>query len=139
MHELQATRGMMEVAVEAATAAGARRILAIDVVIGEMTSMVDDSVQFYFDILSRDTLAAGAVLQFRRVPALGQCRACDHGFDAKPPLPRACPRCGSLALEVSGGQEFYVDSIEVDDEGTGSDEHPEGERPGSALKSVALP
>jgi hydrogenase nickel incorporation protein HypA/HybF len=139
MHELQATRGMMEVAVAAAAAAGARRILAIDVVIGEMTSMVDDSVQFYFDILSRDTLAAGAVLRFRRVPALGRCRACDHGFDVKPPLPRSCPRCGSPALEVSGGQEFYVDSIEVDDEGTGSNEHPEGERPGGALEPVALP
>jgi hydrogenase nickel incorporation protein HypA/HybF len=139
MHELQATRGMVEVAVEAAAAAGARRILTIDLVIGELTSMVDDSVQFYFDILSRGTLAAGAVLRFRRVPAEGQCRACAHEFDVKPPLPRACPRCGSPALEVGGGQEFYVDSIEVDDEGTGGDEHPEGQRPGGALEPVALP
>jgi hydrogenase nickel incorporation protein HypA/HybF len=139
MHELQATRGMLDVALAAAADAGAGGVVAIDVVIGAMTSMVDDSVQFYFDVLSRDTAAAGALLRFRREPARGRCGACDHGFEARPPLARTCPRCGSLDLEVTGGQEFYVESIEVADEGARSDGHPEGERPGGEREQGAVP
>ena len=57
MHELPATRGMLGVALEAARAENARRILAIDVVVGELTSFVDDAVQFYFDVIAEGTAA----------------------------------------------------------------------------------
>ncbi len=113
MHELPATRGMLDVALEAAQKAGAERILSIDVVVGDLTSFVDDSIQFYFDIMSRDTAAAGALLNFRRDAAEGRCATCGHTFPVTPPVPRECPVCESLALSVTGGQGFYVDSIEV--------------------------
>lgn len=113
MHELPATRGMLDVALEAAREAGADRILSIAVVVGDLTSFVDDSIQFYFDIMSRETPAAGAVLQFRRESAEGRCAECGHTFPVTPPVPRECPACESLALSVTGGQNFYVDSIEV--------------------------
>lgn len=115
MHEMPVTRGMLDVALTYMRRAEAERVLAIDLVVGELTSIVDDSVQFYFDILSRDTPAAGAQLRFRREAADGRCLECDHRFDARPPLARLCPECGSLALEVRGGRDFYVESIEVDE------------------------
>ena len=55
MHELPATQGMLDVALEAGLAAGCERITEIHLVVGELTSIVDDSVQFYFDILARGT------------------------------------------------------------------------------------
>jgi hydrogenase nickel incorporation protein HypA/HybF len=112
MHELAVTEGLIGVAVGAA---GGRRITAIDLVVGAMSSFVDDSVQFYFDALSRGTLAEGATLRFRRVPATARCLACGAAFEVAPPLPDACPACGSARLHVGGGQEFHVESIEVDD------------------------
>lgn len=115
MHELPATQGMLDVALDAARKAGADRVLAIDLVVGDLTSFVDDSIQFYFDIISRDTPAAGAELRFTREPAEGRCGDCGHAFPVKPPMPRTCPACESLALRVEGGQDFYVDSIEVDE------------------------
>lgn len=127
MHELAATQSLLQIALDAAARAGASRVLGIDVVIGELTSMVDDSVQFYFDALSRDTAAAGARLAFRREPAVASCSACGHQAPVRPPLSAACAACGALALTVVGGQEFYVDSIEVDYEGPGSDADPQGE------------
>ena len=114
MHELPATQGLLDVALKAAREAGAGRIEAIDLVVGDLTSFVDDSIQFYFDIMSRDTLAEGAVLRFRREPAEGECGECGHAFPVRPPVPRTCPKCDSLKLVVEGGREFYVDSIEVD-------------------------
>ena len=120
MHELAATQGLLQIALDTAAGAGATRVLAIDVVIGELTSMVDDSVQFYFDALSRGTPAAGARLHFRREPAIASCAACGHVADVRPPLAPCCTACGAAALTVSGGQAFYVDSIEVDHESPGS-------------------
>jgi hydrogenase nickel incorporation protein HypA/HybF len=130
VHELPATRGILEAALDAAARVGTPPILAIDIAVGELTSIVDDSVQFYFDVLSRGTAAAGATLRFRREPGLARCGACDHTFEVRPPLPRECPKCGSRQLSVVGGQDFYVESIEVADEGAGGEGDPEGERPG---------
>jgi hydrogenase nickel incorporation protein HypA/HybF len=127
VHELSATQGVLQIALDAAAGAGARRVLGIDIVIGELTSMVDDSVQFYFEALSRDTPAAGAQLRFRREPAVASCSSCGHRAEVRPPLLPVCEVCGGHAVTVSGGQAFYVDSIEVADESPGSDADPEGE------------
>ena len=127
MHELPATQGVLQVALDAAAGAGARRVLAVDLVVGELTSMVDESVQFYFDLLSRDTAAAGARLRFRREPATAECARCGVRTPVRPPLSPVCAGCGARALHVSGGQDFFVESIEVADESTGGDPGTEGE------------
>lgn len=110
------TQGILNMALETAQQHGARRIIAIDLVIGGISSIVDDSIQFYFDILSQDTLARDAKLNFRREPAIASCWDCGHRFEASAPLTPLCPACGSAKLQVTGGREFYVESIEVTDE-----------------------
>ncbi len=115
MHELAVTEGILQVALDAARQAGARRICAIDLVIGELSGLVDDSIQFYFDILSRDTAAANAALRFRREPAHVICGDCAGQFAGRPPLAPFCPQCGSFRLRVVGGRELRVESIEVEE------------------------
>ena len=114
MHELPVTESLLKVVLDAAQQNGAGRVVAIDLVIGELSSIVDDSVQFYFDILSQGTLAEGARLRFRRQPGQARCQDCGHEFNVVPPLVAACPNCGSTAIRVSGGREFFVESIEVE-------------------------
>lgn len=119
MHELPATQGLLQVALDAAEGAGGGRIREIHLVIGDLTSMVDDSVQFYFDLLARGTPAEGARLCFQRQPALLACQACGLTDQIRAPLPAACPRCGDLRLQVTGGQAFHVASIDLDPAGAG--------------------
>jgi hydrogenase nickel incorporation protein HypA/HybF len=113
MHELPVTKGMLSIALEHAAKAGAKKITRINLLIGEMSGIVDDSVQFYFDFVSKDTAAEGATLSFERVPACFRCRACETTFS---PSDRewTCPQCGELSMEIVAGREFYVDSIEVE-------------------------
>ena len=127
MHELGATQAVLQTALETAREAGHGRVLAVDLVVGELSTIVDDSVQFYFDLLSRGTAAEGARLRFRRVPGEATCLQCGHRYGVRPPLDPACPACASPLLRVSGGQQFLIDSIEVDDEGSGGQGDPEGE------------
>ncbi len=116
MHELAVTQGILDVALDAARQAGAQRIHAIELVIGDLSSMVDDSIQFYFDILSRDTPAEKATLRFRREPASVTCQECGGQFEAQPPLTPLCPGCGGVKLRVAGGRELRVESIEVEEQ-----------------------
>ncbi len=113
MHELPVTQGMLSIALEHAQKAGAQKITAINLTIGEMSGIVDDSVQFYFDFLSKDTLAQGASLHFQRVPARFHCQACDQDFSLSDGQ-WACPHCGEWSVEIVAGREFYVESIEVE-------------------------
>jgi hydrogenase nickel incorporation protein HypA/HybF len=124
MHELPVTQAILDSALHAAQQAGGQRILAIDLVIGDLSGIVDDSVQFYFDILSQGTPAAGAALRFRRQPARAVCPDCGRSYDAAPPLAPFCPVCGGLHVQVSGGRQFFLESIEIDDDYSGSTADP---------------
>ncbi len=114
MHELTVTQSILDISLRHAMQAGARRILSIHLVIGDLTGYVDDSIQFYFDFLSRNTLAEGARLQFERITPRVRCHACGAGY--APPDSRlwTCPACGALGGEVVAGREFSVASIEIE-------------------------
>ena len=67
MHELSVTESLLKIALEHAANANAKRITDLHIVIGELASMVDDSIQFYWDIIAKDTIAEKAKLHFHRV------------------------------------------------------------------------
>lgn len=113
MHELSVTQGVLDIALEKAREAQAKRITKINLVIGELSSIVDDCVQFYFDFLSDDSIASGATLYFTRIPAQVRCRNCGLSF-APGKSSWSCPQCGKWDVEITAGQEFYVDSIEIE-------------------------
>jgi hydrogenase nickel incorporation protein HypA/HybF len=114
MHELSITQSLLEIARHHAQEAGARRIVQLNLVIGELASVVDDSVQFYWDIISRDTIAEGARLHFERPPGILFCPACRHTFPIHNSPDYTCPVCGGDQVVVAGGDEFRLDSIEVE-------------------------
>jgi hydrogenase nickel incorporation protein HypA/HybF len=113
VHELAVTENLLKTALRHAEAADARRVTDLHLVIGELTTIVGDSVQFYWDIVSRGTICEGAFLHFERVPARLQCRDCEAQYGLDGDL-RECPWCASARVRVIAGDEFRLDSIEVD-------------------------
>jgi hydrogenase nickel incorporation protein HypA/HybF len=113
MHELPVTESLLEIALRHAKKAGAERITRLNIVIGELASIVDESVQFYWDIVSKDTMAEGAELHFERVDGTLRCLSCGHTF----PLNRkdfVCPACGERKVVAAGGDDFRLESIEIE-------------------------
>ncbi|HSM56828.1 MAG TPA: hydrogenase maturation nickel metallochaperone HypA [Candidatus Sulfomarinibacteraceae bacterium] len=114
MHELFATEQIKEIVLRHAEAAEAARVTDVFLVVGELSSMVDDAVQFYWDAISADTAAEGAHLHFRRVPAEMRCRQCGRRYSLREDL--LCPACESGDVELVAGEGFYVESIGVEAE-----------------------
>jgi hydrogenase nickel incorporation protein HypA/HybF len=113
MHELSITTGLLDLALKHANEAGATRINQLNLVIGQLSSVVDDSVQFYWDIVSKGTIAEGARLEFRRVPGVLRCWDCTAEFTLNG-RDYLCPECGSARVTIVAGDDFQLESIEVD-------------------------
>ena len=112
MHELAVTQSMIDLVRNHAEEAGATRVGRINLVIGALSGMISECVQTYFDIETKGTFMENAQLSFRVVPATGRCRDCDLEFEI-PESIWICPKCGGNQIQLVGGGELFVDSIEV--------------------------
>ena len=113
MHEFAITQSILSIVLEKAKEAQASKIININLTIGELTGIVDECVQFYFEVLSRDTIAAQATLSFNRPPTKIRCRNCATTFSPDD-LDWTCPNCREQKIDIVSGRECYVSSIEVD-------------------------
>lgn len=114
MHELSVTQSILNIALETAERSDAKKINKIKLTIGEMTGCVPEYIEEYFDIVSEDTIAHGARLEFNRTKAIAECSDCG----AKTHLIRfrfRCDSCGSQRLTIISGREFLVDSIDIEE------------------------
>lgn len=113
MHELAITEGIIEAAIPAAEAAGAKRILEIRLKIGELSGVLPECIQEYFNIASRGTIAEGAALKVEKIPITITCASC--GYDGEIPRRKIhCPKCASAEIKIKSGREYFVDSLEVE-------------------------
>ena len=113
MHELSVAESILEIALRNGEQAKAGKITDLYLVIGQLSSIVDDSIQFYWDIIAKGTLAEGAQLHFQRIQTHLKCDNCAIEF-----VPEdgdfACPECNSYKVEIVSGDEFYFEAIEVE-------------------------
>ncbi|MFC2060152.1 hydrogenase maturation nickel metallochaperone HypA [Chloroflexota bacterium] len=113
MHELAITQSMLELVLEQAEKAGAKKVGKINLVIGEMTGIVEESVQFYFNFLSQGTPAENASIFSTKVPTTARCQNCDKLFELKE-FEWSCPYCQGISMDIVSGRELFVESIEVE-------------------------
>ena len=113
MHEQSIVESLLAIAIESAEKAKAKKILRIYLVVGELSGVVEKSVDFYFGFLSRDTIAAGSSLFYNRVPAELRCLNCNAIF-APENQNFHCPNCKEQQIDIIGGRELYIDSMEVE-------------------------
>jgi hydrogenase nickel incorporation protein HypA/HybF len=82
------------------------------IVAGELHQLVSANLTFAYEVLTKGTPAAGSRLSIRRVPITAECRQCHWRGRIRGAL-FVCGRCQAGDIEITGGKELYLDSIEV--------------------------
>ncbi len=107
----------MESAIDAvlrqARAHEARQVHRIVLRIGALAGVEPDSLRFAFDVVTKDTLAAGATLDIEPVAARAHCAACAEDFSIESGFIFSCPRCRRLSGDVRQGRELELARVEM--------------------------
>jgi hydrogenase nickel incorporation protein HypA/HybF len=114
VHEVSLIRGIVAASLEAADRHAATRVVGVSVVLGELSHISDEAMRFNFEVLSRGTAAEGAEVNITREPGVMACWDCGASNPAGPR--RVCPSCRSVRVEITGGDQCYLESIDVDEE-----------------------
>ena len=113
MHEYPITKRIIEIAEEHARREGAIRVLAVNLVVGDYSGFIGESISMYFDIISEGTLCEGARISVRRVEPRLRCRECGELFKRQP-FSFECPLCKGDGMPTEIGKEFYIENIEIE-------------------------
>ncbi len=115
MHELEATQRILKKALGKTD--NAARIKNVHLIVGEVAELDQNLIQKHWLALSKGTPAEHAQLHFRLIKAEVQCMAC---FNKYQPVNGEihCPYCGSYGAKILSGEEFDLESIELEDEET---------------------
>jgi hydrogenase nickel incorporation protein HypA/HybF len=111
MHELALSSAIVNTV---AKHAGGRRVSTVNLRVGRLRQVVPDTLEFYFEFVARDTVCEGARLIQEVIDARLRCKPCAYEWDIEIPAFR-CPKCGGSDVEIASGNEFEVESIEVEE------------------------
>jgi hydrogenase nickel incorporation protein HypA/HybF len=117
MHELAVTEKILDIAVKHARMNGVNKIRSITLKIGEMSDIENEWIQHYFDYLSKNTVAEGAVLKIERTPIVLRCNKCKREIEiSKNKLgDTTCPDCSSQKdFSIVSGREYFIKEMEAE-------------------------
>jgi hydrogenase nickel incorporation protein HypA/HybF len=108
MHQFGLAEGVLETV---RRRAAGRPVSRIRVRAGVRHGVDEESMAQAFLFVARGTEAAGAALDLVAVPVRLACRSCGFACDSYDML-AVCPRCDGHAVDLTGGNELVLVSLE---------------------------
>jgi hydrogenase nickel incorporation protein HypA/HybF len=115
MHELSIAASIVEAVTESASAYPRARVKEVRLRLGALASVVEDSLQFCWELTTEGTPLAGAALVVNKLPVIVHCNACAMDAEVEGVQSFRCPRCHGPAADLRQGRELEIDSIELDE------------------------
>jgi hydrogenase nickel incorporation protein HypA/HybF len=115
MHELGLCNSIVDAV---ARRAGDRPVARVRVRVGRLHHVHPEAFDQSFAVAAQGTIAEDAAAELVLVPVHVRCGTCAGEWDADE-LPYACPECGSVDLEVTGGDDLVLEFIEYRSERVG--------------------
>ena len=110
MHELPAVTGIIRTLDEESVKNKLSRITGVSFVLGELSSIEEECVKAYFELLSKGRTSEGAELKFIKTYARLRCGSCGEEFEHRGSF--NCPKCGGSGFLIKGtGREFLIKDI----------------------------
>jgi hydrogenase nickel incorporation protein HypA/HybF len=111
VHELSLSSAIVNTVVKHADG---RPVSVVSLRVGKLRQVIPRALDFYFEFVARDTVCEGARLEQEVIDARLRCNPCDLEWAVEIPAFR-CPTCGGSDVAIAGGDEFEVESIEVEE------------------------
>jgi len=118
MHEYSVMNQIIEVILAEAKKRDAEKVSHVSIDIGEFTFLGEEQLKFAFEVLTKDTVASGAILHITTRKGTVECECGYSGAPERPddlhslaPVLR-CPKCGRIGL-VKDGQGCTVRDISL--------------------------
>jgi len=111
VHELSLSSAIIATA---AKHAEGRRVTVVTLRVGRLRQVVPETLAFYFEFVTRGTVCEAAGLDQEVLETRLRCDPCDVEWEIDAPSFR-CPDCGGGEVSIVAGNEFEVESIEVEE------------------------
>ncbi|MDQ6617066.1 MAG: hydrogenase maturation nickel metallochaperone HypA [Actinomycetota bacterium] len=108
MHELGLCSSIVETIERRA---GKRPVAHVRVRVGRLHHVHPDAFDQSFAVAAMGTVAEDAAAELVLLPVRARCQACDAVWDSDE-IPLACLECGAVDIELIGGDELVLESIE---------------------------
>lgn len=122
MHELSIATSIVESVTESAAAYPGARVLEVRIRVGALASVVEDSLQFCWGIVTEGTDLENSKLVVHTLPIVIHCASCNTDSELPGVQSFHCPRCGQIAADLRQGRELDIESIEIEDPETAEPE-----------------
>ena len=88
------------------------KVEKVNLKIGRLASVVEHSLTFCFEIITKDTPLENARLEIDFVQVLVRCKSCDNKWEVTGPVFK-CPFCEDGDVEMVTGREIEIASLEL--------------------------
>ena len=113
MHETDMTKALILTIKDWYTSQPERlKIDRIHLIVGKFTCAEPVSLQFAFEVHTRNTFLDGVELAIQEIPLIAFCPPCQQEYAPEIGLQYACPHCHSPMQEIRSGRELKIDRIE---------------------------
>jgi len=113
MHEISLCEGVMQVIESEAAKQNFKKVKTVCLEIGDLSCVEIEAMIFAFEVVTRNSIAAGAKLDIVRIPGEAWCMKCSKNVPVKQRFDQ-CPGCGSYQLQATSGEEMRIKELEVE-------------------------
>ena len=116
MHELYLADSIIQIVHEYAARNPFKKVNSILLSHGRLSCIEAKSLTFAFDVQSQSTIAHGARLEFKILPAVIHCFSCEKDLEVDAPT-GTCPSCGGWdVLLTAGTEDLQILELDVDED-----------------------
>lgn len=112
MHELSLCGAIVDTVNEHS---GGRPVTSVNLTIGHFRQVVPETLQFCWEMRTKDTELESTALHIEAIPAVIECDECGDKTTLTHPILR-CGSCDSAKTTMLTGEEFLIQSIDLEPE-----------------------
>ena len=115
MHEMGIAQQLVQIALDSIPKEIENpKVEKVNLKIGRLAAVVEHSLTFCFEIITKDTPLEGARLNIDFIPVMVHCKSCDNNWEVTGPVFK-CPFCEDGDVEMLTGREIEITSLELAD------------------------